>query len=78
MSVATAVPMSKPLTSRDVAALLRVHPKTVEKYARKGDIPAHFRLSRWFFFQEELDSWLRCDVDSACQSSPRDFKRRTE
>jgi excisionase family DNA binding protein len=69
---------SKPLTTKDVAALLQVHPKTIERHAREGSIPAHFRLNRWFFFQSELDSWLRCDVDSACQSSPREFKGRTE
>lgn len=58
---------SKPLTSRDVASLLGIGHKTVERHARKGEIPAHFRLNRWFFFQSELDAWLKADVNSACQ-----------
>ena len=55
------------LTSKEVAAILGRNHKTIERYAREGAIPAHFRLNRWFFLQSELDVWLKADVDSACQ-----------
>lgn len=55
------------LTSKDVAAMLGRNYKTIERYAREGAIPAHFRLARWYFFKSELDSWLRCEVDSTRQ-----------
>ena len=57
----------RPLTSRDVAAMLGVSHKTIERHAKRGDIPAHFRLNRWYFFQSELDAWLKADIQSACQ-----------
>ena len=64
---ATCNTVNRPLTSRDVAAMLGVSHKTIERHAREGAIPAHFRLNRWFFFQSELDAWLKADVNSAYQ-----------
>jgi excisionase family DNA binding protein len=53
------VVINRPLTSRDVAAMLGVSHKTVERHAREGTIPGHFRLNRCLFFQSELDEWLK-------------------
>ena len=64
---ATCNTVNRPLTSRDVAAMLGVSHKTIERHAREGTIPAHFRLNRWFFFQSELDAWLKANVNSAYQ-----------
>ena len=36
--------------------------KTIERYAREGAIPGHFRLRRWYFLKSELDSWLRSEL----------------
>lgn len=50
------------LTSKDVAAMLGRSHKTIERYAREGAIPGHFRLRRWYFLKSELDSWLRSEL----------------
>jgi hypothetical protein len=57
----------KPLTSKDVGAMLGRNAKTIERHAREGAIPAHFKLNRWYFFRAEIDEWLRCEVKSTRQ-----------
>jgi len=59
--------LEKPLTSREVAELLHCNHKTIERHARRGDIPAHFRLNRWFYLWHEIDAWMKAGVESACQ-----------
>jgi excisionase family DNA binding protein len=60
------------MTSREAAKHLKLEKanafKTVERYARDGKIPAYFRLNRWYFSREELDTWLKSGVCSASQS----------
>jgi excisionase family DNA binding protein len=56
------------LSSKDVAEILGVHHKTVERKARIGEIPGHFKLNRWYFFPSELDKWMRVCVPSDSQS----------
>jgi hypothetical protein len=64
----TAAMCEQPLTSKDVAAMLGPHPKTIERYAREGKIPGHFKLNRWYFFPSELDNWLRVCEPAVSQS----------
>jgi len=52
------------LNSREAAALLRMHYKTVERMARDGEIPAYHLKGRWCFRASELDAWLRSAVHS--------------
>jgi len=56
------------LTSREAAALLRVHHKTLERKARGGQIPGYQIAGRWCFRASELDAWLKSQVHSASQS----------
>jgi len=56
------------LNSREAAALLRVHYKTLERKARRGEIPGYQIAGRWCFRASELDAWLRSQVHSASQS----------
>jgi excisionase family DNA binding protein len=45
-----------------------LHPKTVQRLARRGELPA-YRIGRyWRFRASELDQWLR--VQSPCQNNP--------
>jgi predicted DNA-binding transcriptional regulator AlpA len=66
-------PISQPdhalavLTSKDVAAMLGRNHKTIERHAREGTIPGHFRLSRWYFLKSEIDEWLLGEVNSTSQ-----------
>ena len=46
------------LDSIEAAALLRIHPKTLKKMARRGEIQAR-RVSRfWRFRASDLNDWL--------------------
>jgi excisionase family DNA binding protein len=50
------------LNSTEAAALLRIHPKTLQRMARQGRIPGHRVGDLWRFRASELDAWLRCEV----------------
>jgi excisionase family DNA binding protein len=57
-----------PVSSREAARLLRMHPKTVLRKAREGTLPAHpvgRDRKRWHFYLSELDEWLRSQVITA-------------
>lgn len=55
------------LNSREAAKLLgNLHPKTVEKWARQGKIPAYRVSRKWCFRSSELDAWLHSQVKSPC------------
>ena len=51
------------LTSEQAAALLQIHPKTLQKLARRGKVPACRIGDLWRFRASELDNWLRPEVD---------------
>ena len=53
-----------PVGCAEAGKLLRVHPKTIKRMARRGHIPGHFRFGRWYFYPSELDAWMRVEVDS--------------
>lgn len=57
-----------PMTTREAAAYVGMHWKTVEKKAREGTIPAHpvsgVHRKTWKFYASELDAWLRGQVSS--------------
>ena len=52
------------LTAHEVAALLRIHEKTVLAFARAGKLPAVRVGKAWRFRASALDAW----VSSALQS----------
>ncbi len=60
--------VERPLTCDEAAALVRVHPKTVKRMARSGELPGHFRFGRWFFYASELDCWMRTELHSSRHS----------
>ena len=43
-----------------------LHPKTVERWAREGRIPAYRYFRRWRFRASELEQWMRSHVKSGC------------
>jgi excisionase family DNA binding protein len=53
------------LDSREAAALLHIHHKTLERKARGGAIPGYQIAGRWFFRASELDAWLRSQLKFA-------------
>jgi excisionase family DNA binding protein len=52
------------LNTDEAAALLQIHPKTLQRMARQGSVPA-FRIGDlWRFRASALDGWLRSGVCS--------------
>jgi excisionase family DNA binding protein len=60
----TAGAFERVLNTEEAAALLQIHPKTLQKMAREGTVPA-FRIGDlWRFRASALDEWLRSGVCS--------------
>jgi excisionase family DNA binding protein len=47
------------LTTKEVAEYLNIHPFTVNKYAREGNIPAFKIGMDWRFHKKYIDKWIR-------------------
>jgi excisionase family DNA binding protein len=60
--------IERPLTCEEAADLARVHPRTLKRMARSGELPGHFRFGRWFFYASELDCWMRRELHSSRHS----------
>jgi excisionase family DNA binding protein len=58
------------LNTDEAAALLQIHPKTLQRMARQGIVPA-FRIGDlWRFRASSLDQWLRsglCSKSHSCR-----------
>jgi excisionase family DNA binding protein len=48
------------------AVLGGLHPKTVERWAREGRIPAYHYFRHWKFRASELEVWMLSHVNSLC------------
>ena len=61
-------PSFEPLIDNVAAAeLLKIHPKTLQRMARRGEVPA-VRIGRyWRFRASQLDSWVQSQVNSSRQ-----------
>ena len=67
-----AKPVSQPfshferfLDSREAAALLQIHPKTLQRLARKGEIRAMRIGKLWRFRASDLDAWVHLQLKLA-------------
>ena len=63
-----AEPFERLLDSGEAAQLLQIHPKTLQKLARAGRIPAYLICGLWRFRASELDRWLKTEVSSKSHS----------
>jgi excisionase family DNA binding protein len=57
-------PFEPLLDTQRAAALLGIHPKTLQKLARAGTVPCHRIGDLWRFRASELDTWLRTGINS--------------
>ena len=57
-------PFEPVLTSEEAARLLNIHPKTLQRMARKGQVPARRIGDLWRFRASELDAWFRGKSDT--------------
>jgi excisionase family DNA binding protein len=46
------------LNDQQAAELLNVHPKTLQRWARDGEVPAHRIGKFWRYRASEIDAWL--------------------
>jgi excisionase family DNA binding protein len=56
------------IDSATAAELMKVHRKTLERMALRGEVPAHKVGKFWRFRCSELDAWWRSRVQSGRQS----------
>lgn len=47
------------MTTKEVAAYLKIHPLTVSKHAREGRIPAFKIGTDWRFHKQHIDAWIK-------------------
>lgn len=74
-----AMPKFEPLLDDRQASefLGGIHPKTLQRLARNGQVPA-YRIGRyWRYRASELDEWLRTKINSACQPARVNFTKET-
>jgi excisionase family DNA binding protein len=66
--VAVPLPPVEPLLDCAAAAAVLggLHPKTVERWAREGRIPAYHYFRHWKFRASELEVWMLSHVNSLC------------
>jgi excisionase family DNA binding protein len=50
--------------SSEAAAYLRIHPRTLTRMARRGEIPSIHIGKLWRFRRTDLDEWLNSKVNS--------------
>ena len=74
VTAATPAPTFEPLLTVEEAAKLLggIHPKTLQRRARNGEIPGYQISRSWFFRASELDTWVRSLVRSNTASSTRE------
>ncbi len=61
------------LTAEEAATHLRIHPKTLQKLARSGQVPCIRFGKYWRFHLSTLDEWVR-SLENRC-SQPFCVKR---
>jgi excisionase family DNA binding protein len=55
------------LDSEEAGAILRLHPKVVERKAKRGEIPG-FKVGKyWRYRASALDGWINSCLKSNCQ-----------
>jgi excisionase family DNA binding protein len=59
------------------ARFLSLHPKTVKRMARAGEIPGCRLGRRWIFRPTELDALLRARVSSSAKDNSRRNQERS-
>ncbi|HXF06808.1 MAG TPA: helix-turn-helix domain-containing protein [Blastocatellia bacterium] len=66
----TAVPKVV-FTLKEVAAYLNVHPDTVRRYVKRGELPAFKIGSDWRFNKESIDLWRKAQ-EERCRARHHD------
>ncbi len=62
--------MKADYTARELARLLHVHPRTVRRLARDGDLPGAYKVGRLWRFRREAVQKMRGVVQRRTYGSP--------
>lgn len=68
-AVHSSTELERLLTTRDVAELLRVHCKTIERMARAGRLPSLRVFGRIRYRRCDIASWLAAREDRTCHDT---------
>ncbi len=55
------------LTSREAAEILKIHPKVLERVAKRGEVPALKVGKFWRYSSMALDDWIHSRLESSRQ-----------
>lgn len=55
------------LTSREAAEVLKIHPKVLERMAKRGEVPALKVGKFWRYHVATLDAWIKSRLESSRQ-----------
>ena len=55
------------LTAEEAAEFLRIHPKTLQRLARAGQVPCIRMGKYWRFYLSSLDAWMRSNENHFSQ-----------
>ena len=58
------------LTSREAARVLKIHPKVLERMAKRGEVPALKVGKFWRYHAATLDAWIRHPGERSLPSRP--------
>ncbi len=61
------MPIEPFLTNKEVAAILKIHPATVDRMARRGEIPGIKVLKHWRYRASDIAAWQGSAVESPRQ-----------
>ena len=55
------------LTTKEATQVLKIHPKVLERMAKRGDVPALKVGKFWRYRATSLDAWINSRLKSSCQ-----------
>lgn len=55
------------LTNREAGEILGLHPRVVDRMAKRGEIPALKVARYWRYRASALDAWITSRLESPCQ-----------
>ena len=55
------------LTTKEASQVLKIHPKVLERMAKRGDVPALKVGKFWRYRATALDAWINSRLQLACQ-----------
>src|SRR5579863_3331158 len=55
------------LTTKEASQVLKIHPKVLERMAKRGEVPALKVGKFWRYRATTLDAWINSRLQSGCQ-----------